>query len=875
MKIIEQILAIIVTNINIIPRKQYDDKCFKSPEAFYHHLAMSIETPSTGHLQQFGVKNAIKHALNSVRNRSDFSELFELVAEIKSVCSAAEAEGHFEHILEKLIKYKVVAKCRVGLLFARYVPSNNPLSQHNVYEVVHKHIAGKIDQDGTVWDEIVDELWHNYGTGYEELIGHLNPEYIDAVSFRDIKNNVKALTHQLYKWEQNVLAGDDPFIPEMNKILPASGIEFENNEDYAELVRLGKMSRNTLMTQLGFTQLQLAPYITASVESRLKFLYEHVLFKRERKEIEISLACDKVINYLCYNLTGDTNADISECLKFIEDITAEQFQVKMAAQNYITAPEGTSKAGVIKMGIAKMMQQKEKNTAITLVDNPSIVKGMRPRFNITDAEFSILTTVVTTPTSNLVKSGIFTQGIIDKILTGGSDHQRVHLAHREIDFGIGYAAVARILFTPTPVDIDALVEQSNDYSNTSMDLAGAMTTFHLDLEDKASVSISDLGKKALDLEKDKELVLKSFITFVKEELSEDHKNDVNTGLEILQNYFTADELFIKLTGCDLPAGQQFLGWRNVSGISVKELVSHVITISRRMEAVEREMAGLNIGTIHISLDNENLKPDACEACEAWVVNNNRQLRRQQEPSPTQEALKTKRPDYTVGDDSQVISIKLMDNGNWGKTLQGLIKIFDDRLAELQAIAEKSFTTVLYQIQSGQISYDQVKERLTLPNIHTKNKYDTRYIIKQLGGIPAVKEAIGATLEDMDEKECIAILKFQIALYQQAAGKSTNQDYDQVRDQIGERLDHIWKETVTYHAQTGVPGRSRHYKDGELEMVVVCKLTGDNFGLPMWKTRVDIIRSKHFASNQSLSFSGLQFHSDKEYRKQVLKKLLRA
>lgn len=867
MTTIEQILAIIVINRDINPRKKYDDKCFKLPEAFHHHLVMSIETPCTGNIQTYGVKDAIKNALSSLRHRNDFSELFEVLAEIKSICSNEEIEEHSTRILEKLNKYKSVAKSNIGLIFARHVPVNATLTQHDVYEVVDKYISKPDCKWDEVWNLIVDELWHNYGTGYEKLINQLNPEYNDARSFNDVMNNVKTMTHQLYKWEQNAMKGGEPFIPGLEEMFQKGIPELKNDEEYAELLRLGNMSRNAMMEQNVFTQLQLAPYITASPEVRLKFLYNHILHKRERKEVEISVACDKVMNYLTYYRTGNDHVDTEECLKFIEDITTDQFRAKMAEQNYVVAPDTAYKVDIIKMGIAKMSKQTEKPN-VTLVNDKNILKTMRPRFNILDDEFDLLSTIVLMPVETLVELGIFTQGIVDKILAGGSDHQRVHLAHREIDFGIGFPKAATLVYTPTPVTISKLVtvDPAINYVDTRMDNSAFHLCQKFEPADKQSVSIQNLAKKTLEKEKDKELVLKSFITFVKEELSDDHDSDVQTALEILQDYFTVEELFGKLTGCELPVGHQFLGWKNVSGITLKELVSHTITISRKVQQVANNCPDFSKPLV-ISLDPSNQK-DLCKMQEQWLTQNCFPI------SPTQEALKTKRPDYESGNQSNVLNIKLFDNNHWGDVARGFVKLFENCTEEHLVKAEETFASVINQILAGSISYEEVKETLIVPNIRTNNKYNTKYILQQLGGSDAVANVIDSILEKMDEHEARAILKFQIGLYQQAAGKFHTDLKRQIRKQVAIFLDNIFKEALKVHKSTNSIGISRHYKDGDLEMVIVCKLSYDNFGFPIWKTRVDIVRSKHFAAGQSLQFPSVEFHYDEDgYRGKVMEKLL--
>lgn len=754
MTTIEQILAIIVINRDINPRKKYDDKCFKSPEAFHHHLVMSIETPCTGNIQTYGVKDAIKNALSSLRHRNDFSELFEVLAEIKSICSNEEIEEHSSRILEKLNKYKSVVKSNIGLIFARYAPVNATLTQHDVYEVVDKYISKPDCKWDEVWDLIVDELWHNYGTGYEELIKQVNPDN-DARSFNDVMNNVKATTHQLYKWEQNAMKGGEPFIPGLEEMFQKGIPELKNDEEYAELLRLGNMSRNAMIEQNVFTQLQLAPYITASVETRLKFLYNHILYKRERKEVEISVACDKVMNYLTYHRTGNDYVDTGECLKFIEDITTDQFRAKMAEQNYVIAPDTAYKVDIIKMGIAKMSKQTEK---------PS---------------------------------------------------QK---------------------FEPT---------------------------------DKQSVSIQNLAKKTLEKEKDKDLVLKSFITFVKEELSDDHDSDVQTALEILQDYFTGEELYARLSCFQLPVEQQFLRMRPSSSSALKELVSYAIAVSRGCQVDCKKMAELDEGVTFINLDPSDLKPGVCKMQEQWLTQNCFPI------SPTQEALKTKRPDYESGNRSNVLNIKLFDNDNWGDVVQGFVKLFENCTEEHLVKAEETFASVINRILAGSISYEEVKETLIVPNIRTNNKYDTKYILQQLGGSDVVANVIESILEKMDEHEARAILKFQIGLYQQAAGKFHTDLKRQIRKQVAIFLDDIFKEALKVHKSTNSIGISRHYKDGDLEMVVVCKLSYDNFGFPIWKTRVDIVRSKHFAAGQSLQFPSVEFHYDEDgYRGKVMEKLLR-
>lgn len=642
------ILGTIAINMDKNPRKKYDDKCFKSPIAFYHHLEMSVETPCTNHVPQLGVKPAITAGLSTLLYQNDFSQLFEVVAEINSIFPKNQSIRDFKYILTKL----------------------------------------------------------------RTFVNH---------------------------------------------------VEF--------------------CTQERLTELQDSK--TSSITKQIK------------KEP------------------------------------------------------------------VKMSEQINDNTVI--IKDRAILDKVRSSYNISDEEFWLLGAVVCIPVTTSIQVGILTQGIAAKILAGGSEHQRIYLTHREICFGVGYEKAIKLMTLPMEVNIDKPVP---DFSNAPIDKTGSKATFQINNESLTDFHIFELGKLPVNVEKDKDLVIESFITFVKQELSEDHESDVNTGLEILQNYFTADELFTKLTGCDLVAGHQFLKLRNVSGISLKELVSHVITVERETQKCNHDLPDLDNGALFIVINKENLEPSVCEPCEAWIMNNKLAVRTY---SPTQEALKTKRLDYTAGDNSNTVNIKPVVNGNWGNVVKGILKIFDERIKEQEAKTEKSFSEIINQIRNGEISYDKVKEVLTFLNIHAKNKYDTKCIIKALGGIPAVKEAIGITLEDMDEKECIAILKFQIALYQQAAGKFESQQ-NKIRDQLGDRLNEFWKEAITYHANTGTPGISRHYKDCAMEMKVVCYLEQDRFGFPMWKTRVEVIRSKHFASSRGTIFSGLQFSSDKEYRKQILMKL---
>ncbi|WNV45896.1 hypothetical protein [Aeromonas phage AerS_266] len=536
----------------------------------------------------------------------------------------------------------------------------------------------------------------------------------------------------------------------------------------------------------------------------------------------------------------------------------------------------------------------------SLVTNKEILPNLRSSFKISDQEFSFLCDIVSVPVVFLVEQGIFTQGIVDKILNGGSDHQKLYLAHREIVFGMGYdkawkkmtecianslffkPAVAKVNnpnFSDTKMDViktkddrfnnlDPIKQFNITFGSQQLD-SNMVLDFGVYLKNKnLDVTEKLLGRKQEkeSLKNDKDLVFNSFITFVRKELSDDHESDVVTALEILEDYFTAKQLFAKFMSREITIEEQWLG-KPISEIPLKQFIGDIITIIRKIQGIKKCVLDL---PQFISIDPDDLNPSVLRPFKQWLVQNCFP------GTQTQEVLKTKPLDYQLKDSHQVINIKLMNNDNWGKTLQGIIKIFDDRLVELQAKAEKSFATVLNQIQSGQISYDKVKERLTLPNIHTKNKYNTRYIIKQLGGIPAAKEAIGVTLEDMDEKECIAILKFQIALYQQGSGQFNSQILDQKRKQIGVFLDYLYKETLALNTNPDFLGISRHYKDNELEMMITCKFVHDLLGSPILKTQVDIIRSKHFATERSRNFSSFDFYyGGEEYRNKVMEKVFKS
>lgn len=645
------ILGTIAINRDKKPRKKYDDKCFKSQQAFYHHLSMSVMTPCTDHVLQLGVKSAITTGLSKLLYQNDSSKLFEVVAEINNIFPKKESIKDFKYILRKL-----------------------------------KAFPGHVE---ICTQERLDEL-----------------------------------------------------------------------------------------------------------------------------------------------------LDVKTPLPISEQIKKEP---------------------------VKMIEQINDNTVI--IKDRAILDQVRSSYHISDEKFWLLGAVVCIPVTTSIQLGILTQESASKILALNGDHNRIHLTHREICFGIGYEEGIKLMTSPLEFNIDKPI---TDFTNTIMDRAAA-SSYRLNLEDKTGVSISGLVNK--------KLVLESFITFVNQELSDDHDSDVNTGLEILQNHFTVGELFVGFTGYLMDTGRESLGLKNISGISLKELVDHIIIVNRKMQAVERELAGLNSGVIYINIDKEDLIPGICKACESWVMENKHQFchqdpYQQHKPSPTQEALKTKRPDYTVGDNSQVISIKLVDNNGWGGVVEGIIKIFDERIKEQQVEVDKSFSVFLDQIRNGEISYEKVKEILTVPNIQTKNKYDTKYVIRALGGIPAAKEAIGLVLEDMDEKELTAILKYQIAWYQQAAGKMIIQEHDHVRSRVAGYLNDLWNEAVNNYIETQTPGIFRHYKNDDLEMTVLCKLELVNYEFPVWKTKVDIIKSKHFLSGVSIDFDSVEFSSNKRYNEDAMKKLLR-